>query len=142
MSDHGIPDQSNIMSLVRCACLVAVEKERLLLVRVRTNEHWYLPGGKIEAGERPEHALERELLEELGIVVERDSVRYLYTVRGPAYGQPGEVELICFSAKWRNSPRALGEISDVQWLDYRERDRFAPAVQMLCASFLEQSAGK
>jgi 8-oxo-dGTP pyrophosphatase MutT (NUDIX family) len=128
------------MTLIRCACLVAVVDERLLLVRVRTNEHWYLPGGKIEADELPERALERELIEELGIVVERSSIRYLYTVRGPAYGQPGEVELVCFSARWTNSPQALGEISDVQWLALRERDRFAPAVQILCTSFLEQRA--
>jgi len=130
------------MTLVKCACLVAVKDERLLLVRVRANEHWYLPGGKIEADESPESALERELNEELGIVVERSSIRYLYTVRGPAYGQPGEVELVCFSAIWMNSLRALGEISDVQWLDRRERDRFAPAVQILCTSFLEQPADR
>jgi 8-oxo-dGTP pyrophosphatase MutT (NUDIX family) len=124
------------MKLLRCACLVAEQGDRLLLVRVRQNEHWYLPGGKIEEGESPEQALQRELMEELGISVDPESVRYLYTVRGPAYGQPCEVELVCFSAQWKNLPRPLGEISDVQWLHRQEQAKFAPAVQVLCSEFL------
>ena len=72
-------------------------------------------------------------------MVDRSSIRYLYTVRGPAYGQAGEVELVCFSAKWTNKPKPLGEISEVQWLSRCQRDRFAPAVQILCETFLEKS---
>lgn len=127
------------MKIIRCACLVAVQDDKLLLVRVRENEHWYLPGGKIEQGELPEQALLRELWEELGISVDPQSVRYLYTVHGPAYGQTGDVELVCFSAQWENTPRPLGEISEVQWLHWQEQTKFAPAVQILCANYLREA---
>ena len=50
---------------IRCACLVAERDGRLLLVRVRQNEHWYLPGGKIEEGESDQDAMRREISEEL-----------------------------------------------------------------------------
>jgi uncharacterized protein len=119
------------MDKITCACLVAQLDYKLLLVRVRDNQHWYLPGGKLEPGELPEQALQRELHEELGIVIDPRSIRYLYTVSGPAYGQAGEVELICFAADWQNVPRPHGEISEVEWIDWRER--LAPAVQILCA---------
>jgi 8-oxo-dGTP pyrophosphatase MutT (NUDIX family) len=127
-------------SKLTCACLVAQRDEKLLLVRVRDNLHWYLPGGKVEPGELPEQTLQRELLEELGVVIEPQSVRYLYTVTGPAYGQAGEVELICFAADWRKTPTPHGEISEVEWLDWRDHARLAPAVRILCARWLEGAA--
>lgn len=129
------------MKKVTCACLVAQQDQKLLLVRVRENQHWYLPGGKLEPGESPEQALQRELLEELGIVIDPRSVRYLYTVTGPAYGQEGEVELICFTAGWQGVPRPHGEITEVDWIDRREHERLAPAVQLLCASRLAPPSG-
>ncbi|KAF7599908.1 MAG: hydrolase [Candidatus Dactylopiibacterium carminicum] len=121
---------------LRCACLVAVEGGRLLLVRVRQNAHWCLPGGKIEAGESPVQALQRELAEELGIALLPESIRPLYTVTGPAYGQPGEVELVCFSARWQGGIRAQQEISAVDWLPVTALAQFAPAVQQLCREHL------
>jgi len=127
------------MTILRCACLVSVQNDKLLLVRVRENEHWYLPGGKIDQGELPEQALQRELLEELGLTLHPESIHYLYTVQGPAYGQAGEVELVCFTAKWENQPRALQEISEVAWLGWQDSSILAPAVQILCDQFLNQS---
>jgi 8-oxo-dGTP diphosphatase len=124
------------MPPLKCACLVARQGESLLLVRVRQNLHWYLPGGKIEDHELPEAALQRELAEELGIELIAASIRYLYTVTGPAYGLAGEVELICFSAQWDGQVLAQREISEVKWLPLQDQARFAPAVQILCRDYL------
>ena len=132
--------RSETMKPIRCACLVAEQSDRLLLVRVRANEYWYLPGGKIERDESAEETLRRELAEELGIAVDPQSVRYLYTVRGPAYGKPREVELVCFAARWKNDPSPRGEISEVGWLRWQEHDKFAPAVRILCEKFLRSAS--
>jgi 8-oxo-dGTP diphosphatase len=52
------------------------EGQVLLLLRKRPPEagYWSLPGGRVEFMERVEDALTRELREELGIVVEIDSL--------------------------------------------------------------------
>ena len=129
------------MKPLRCACLVAEQDAKLLLVRVRQNAHWYLPGGKIEDDESPEEALHRELDEELGITLTPGSLRYLYSVVGPAYGETGDVELVCFSGDFRDAPRPCGEISEVDWLPVDAFDEFAPAVRILCESFLGATGG-
>lgn len=57
-------------------------------VWLRSNERgeWELPGGKLDPGEQPEATVAREMLEELGVVVEVGPVvhNYLYTVRASA----------------------------------------------------------
>jgi 8-oxo-dGTP diphosphatase len=55
------------------ACALVDADERVLLAQRPAGKTmaglWEFPGGKVEAGERPEDSLIRELKEELGIVV-------------------------------------------------------------------------
>ncbi len=48
---------------------IALDKTQVFLVQ--WNGNFYLPGGGIESGERPEDALRREILEETGFEVMR-----------------------------------------------------------------------
>jgi 8-oxo-dGTP diphosphatase len=59
--------------LVVAAAIINDQNEVLLAQRPegkRLAGKWEFPGGKIEADESPEHALARELHEELGIIVD------------------------------------------------------------------------
>lgn len=58
--------------LVTAAALVDADNRVLIAQRPQGKQLaglWEFPGGKIDAGERPEEALIRELQEELGIIV-------------------------------------------------------------------------
>jgi 8-oxo-dGTP diphosphatase len=66
-----------------------IEREGRILICRRTAEQahalqWEFPGGKVEPGETPGQALERELAEELGIrhAAGEEITRYQYTYPG------------------------------------------------------------
>ena len=102
--------------------LVHVEAGRLLVARSRNKKAFYLPGGKIEAGESPEDALRREVREELGCSIEVDlwltpsvPVGAVYLLRVAVArlvdGEPEPVEHD--RVRWL----AAGELDAVDWLD-------------------------
>jgi 8-oxo-dGTP diphosphatase len=68
-----------------------VERDGRYLVLRRAQEpyrgHWELPGGFVEAGERPAESIKREVFEETGLHVETPNIIGAYTSR---YGDEGK----------------------------------------------------
>lgn len=52
------------------AAAVVMREGRVLVGRTTTEAIWYLPGGRVEWGETTHQAVERELVEELGVAGE------------------------------------------------------------------------
>lgn len=117
--------------MIRCACLLIKEDQRILLVRVRDNALWYLPGGTIEEGESDTAALVREIYEELDIKLDVSSIVPTIKIVGPAYGRDGDVELNCFTARWQGSMIPQSEVSELGWFGPDDRDEVAPAIRLL-----------
>ena len=122
----------------KCANLVHMKDGKLLLVKVRENEHYYLPGGKIETGEDDRTSLERELREELSLQLDKENMQYLYTVTGPAYPDTDKtVELRCYRYDGNIGEIQMNsEITDVKHISINEKGKIAPAVNKLIEEYL------
>ena len=127
--------------MIRCACWLEVDYEtnEILLVRVRDNVKWYLPGGKIELNEQPQEALMRELHEELNIQLEPNSLKHIITITDQALGIDDLVELNCYSASYSGSLFPQAEISEVAYINWTsQRELLAPAIITLCEQIFRQ----
>ncbi|GAA1511962.1 NUDIX domain-containing protein [Kribbella lupini] len=61
------------------ASAAVLDGDRLLLTRRSDNGEWCMPGGGIEAGERPAEAAEREVFEETGLRVRTTGLLGVYS---------------------------------------------------------------
>ncbi|MGW1373423.1 GNAT family N-acetyltransferase [Streptomyces sp. NPDC002446] len=124
-----------LIALERAAPLRSVgwlhlREGRLLSVRTRGNDTFYLPGGKYEPGETAREALSRELSEELGLTVPAEELTEAFVIHDVAHGKNGRrLHMTCFTGGPQDIEPAPGrEIAEYAWFDRREaRERCAPA---------------
>ncbi|MFG3113274.1 GNAT family N-acetyltransferase [Streptomyces sp. NPDC048197] len=107
-----------------------VREGRLLSVRTRGNDTFYLPGGKYEPGESAPEALSRELSEELGLDVPAGTLTEAFVIHDVAHGKNGRrLHMTCFTGGPQDIVPVPGrEIAEYAWFDRLEaRERCAPA---------------
>ena len=90
---------------------------------------WEFPGGKIESGETPEHALIRELKEELAITVSKDHLEPI-TFASHAYESFHLFMPLYGVKRWMGKPRPT-EGQNLAWVAPQDLHRYpAPAADI------------
>lgn len=107
-----------------------------MLAFSRNKQCFYLPGGKIDAGETPAQALCREIREELNIAIGENELRYYTHITAPAYGEENGVvmEQDCFILDKQVQPQAAAEIGELRYFtvgDYKKEKNIAPGALMV-----------
>ncbi|MGW4062556.1 NUDIX hydrolase [Amycolatopsis sp. NPDC004747] len=106
---------------------------RILAARSRGKDRFYLPGGKREPGETDAETLVREIREELGVVIDVESITPAGTFEGQAHGHADGtlVRTTAYSADYRGTPGACAEIEEIAWLGYADRPRVSLVAQQI-----------
>src|ERR1700677_787402 len=131
MADAAIDDAALDGAALDVVAWVHADAGRVLTVRSRGRDLLYLPGGKREAGEDDWTAISREVLEELGVALDRSSFGLLGVVRAAAHDQPDYdlVRMSCFTAGYTGTLRACAEVSEYRYLLPADRALLSPASQ-------------
>lgn len=113
---------------VSAVCFVD-ELGRVLTVRKVGTSAFQLPGGKPEPGETTQATAAREVLEEIGVVVDPDQLTYLGTWTADAANEPDtSVTGTIYVGQLAAVPQPAREIEELRWHDVRDvgREGLAP----------------
>ncbi|HEX2858714.1 MAG TPA: NUDIX domain-containing protein [Alphaproteobacteria bacterium] len=110
-----------------------VENRRVLMVRSRGQQVYYIPGGKREAGETDQQALVREIGEELNVQLAPENLEYLDTFEAQAHGKPEGtlVRIACYGGDYTGVLKPASEIDDMAWLGHADRPRVGGAAVLI-----------
>ena len=122
----------SVVPTVNAVAWLHWQDEKVLCVRSKGKDKFYIPGGKYEEGESDREALMREISEELGVTLIVESIKEQIVVHAPAHGyvESTRVEMKCFEARYVGALEVDSEIDELAWLSFEERDRCAPAAKL------------
>lgn len=134
-------DPRLIADNINKAALVSIRDGKLLVGRSYNKDAFYLPGGKVDAGETVEEALVREIREELASGTAQESVRSYGTFTSQAHGKKAgkNVTMHCFTAILDGEPAPSEEVEELAWVGADEAGRVSSASQLVLEDLARKS---
>jgi uncharacterized protein (TIGR00730 family) len=113
-----------------------IRDRRLLMVRTRGKQLFYLAGGKREPGESDVRALTREINEELTVNLRPETFTFVRAITAVADGFDNfysgrQVNMVCYSAEYDGDLAAAAEIEELTWATTADSHRCPPAGQQV-----------
>ncbi len=109
------------MQIIEHVSWLYVENKKVLLTLSRGKTKWQLPGGKKDIGETDAEALIRECREELSIELVPESIDFVETIQGAAFGKEDtKVVINIFRSQFEGKLMASHEIEKISFCSFAE----------------------
>lgn len=122
---------------------IYIENNKILLVKSFKHNAYYVPGGKLEAGEDEVSAIIREVKEEIDVDLDHQSIKHYGDFTNQAHDEPKgtQVSIVCYTAKHQGNPKPSNEIEKMQYFSHQEYHNIpelAPAVTLIIDDLKEK----
>jgi 8-oxo-dGTP diphosphatase len=122
-----------MVALIDTVAWVRLDRGRILCVRPRGKNVFFVPGGKREGAESDLETLLREIEEELTVAVLPETVLHKGTYEAAASDLPDGpiVRMSCYTGDYRGTLAVSSEIEEMAWFSYADRILVPPVDQLL-----------
>ncbi|MFE3866841.1 NUDIX domain-containing protein [Flavobacterium sp. LS2P90] len=112
---------------------IELKNKSILSTKSYGKDKYYIPGGKREIGETDEHALVREILEELNVSIDTNTMKFVGIFEAQAHGHPEGVlvKMTCYSSAFSGELKASSEIEEMKWLTYADKDKISEVDKLI-----------
>lgn len=112
---------------------VLVEDRKILCVRSKNKDLFYIPGGKRDKGESDLMALSREIREELQVTLKPESFRFLGSFEAQADEKPRGVmvRIRCYESEFTGTLKPASEIEEMKWLGFEDKLQVSAAGRLV-----------
>ena len=121
-------------SFIDTVAWVCLENGRILCVRPRGRDVFFIPGGKREGGESDLQTLLREISEELTVQLRPETTAHVGTYEADerdGLSRGATVRMSCYTGDYTGTLAASSEIDELAWFCYADRSRVPPVDQLL-----------
>ena len=119
---------------------IYLNERKLLCVRSKGKELYYIPGGKRDPGEEDQQTLVREVQEELGVTLNEETIMHIGTFEAKADSKAAGtlVRLTCYTADYAGTLQPDSEIEEMAWLSSADMDRLSVASRLVVEQLKNQ----